>query len=151
VAGQRWLPGPPATGSHFDPAVVAARPALPEILRIRELYRDDIIVPINRCFCRKFISRQPMGVLDESYNIGIDVIDAHHHLFDLTNDLLRSFRKNMADVRSCAYWGRSDQYASNSAEERMMAHWGYTARIAAVQMPNLKSPACLYEACTSIL
>jgi len=36
-------------GSHFDPAVVAAfLVALPEIRRIRELYRDDIIDPGRR-------------------------------------------------------------------------------------------------------
>lgn len=119
------------SGSHFDPAVVAAFDrALPEILRIRELYRDDIIDPNQSLLLPEIALHDSQWVCwDESYNIGIDVIDAHHHyLFDLTNDLFEVVSQKHGGREVMRVLRALDQYAQVHfrAEERMMAHWGYT-------------------------
>ncbi len=78
------------SGQHFDPEVVTAfQHAMPEIVRIRELYRDDIIDP------KQELSLPPVEHAKESWvrwsdslSVGIGVIDEHHrYLFDLVNDL----------------------------------------------------------------
>jgi hemerythrin-like metal-binding protein len=78
------------SGRQFDPAVVAAFDrALPEIMRIRELYRDDIIDPNQVVELPEIRTAGTRWVAwDDSLSVGIDVIDAHHRfLVDLLNDL----------------------------------------------------------------
>ncbi len=118
------------SGAQFDPGVVAAfRAALPDILRIRELYRDDIIDP------RQVLSlppsrERPDGWVswDESLAVGIDVIDEHHrHLFDLVNDLYEVVAGKRGAREVARVLQALDLYAQVhfSAEEKMMAHYGY--------------------------
>jgi len=118
------------SGTYFDPDVVQAfQVAMPEILRIRELYRDDIIDP------KKTFTLPPLPLRanawvkwDQSLDVGIDAIDEQHrYLFDLIND--------MYEVVSCKEGARevarlinaTDAYAKIHfrAEEQMMRHYGY--------------------------
>jgi len=119
------------SGTHFDPAVVVAfDQALPEILRIRELYRDDIIDP------NQVLTLPPLPARSESWvqwdeaalSVGIDVIDEHHrYLFDLTNDLFDVVSKKQGAREVARVLKALDQYVQVHfrAEERMMTHWGY--------------------------
>lgn len=118
------------SGTQFDPAVVQAfRQALPEIARIRELYRDDIINPHQILSLPETLYREAHWVAwDPSLSVGIDVIDEHHrYLFDLTNDLFEIVA-NQRGVRQVARILKAlDQYTQVHfrAEERMMRHFGY--------------------------
>lgn len=118
------------SGKHFDPAVVQAFDlAMPEILRIRELYRDEIIDPKQALNLPPLKRRKDTWVAwDKSLDIGIDVIDEHHrYLFDLINDLYLVV-VNKRGVREMARLIRSlDAYARIHfrAEEEMMTHYGY--------------------------
>ena len=118
------------SGTQFDPAVVEAfRAALPDILRIRELYRDDIIDP-RQVLTLPPSTTRPNGWVswDESLAIGIDVIDEHHrHLFDLVNDLYDVVSGNRGAREVARLLKALDLYARVhfSAEERMMEHYGY--------------------------
>lgn len=118
------------SGTHFDPAVVAAfDQALPEILRIRQLYRDDIIDPNQVLSLPPLPSRAELWVQwDDSLSVGIDVIDEHHrYLFDLTNDLFDVVSKKQGAREVARVLKALDQYVQVHfrAEERMMTHWGY--------------------------
>lgn len=115
---------------QFDPEVVEAfRSALPSILRIRELYRDDIIDP------HQVLSLPPpaernnrWAVWDDSLCTGIDVIDEHHrHLFDLTNDLYDVVAEKRGSREIARLLKALDLYAHVhfDAEEKMMVHYGY--------------------------
>lgn len=120
------------SGSYFDPDVVKAfDQALPEISRIRELYRDDIIDPNQVIEFPPIDSREEKWVAwDASLNIGIAVIDEHHrYLFDLTNDLFDVVKAKRGAREVARILKALDQYAKVHfrAEERMMAHHGYTA------------------------
>jgi len=118
------------SGTHFDPAAVAAFDrALPEIARIRELYRDDIIDP-NEVVSLPASVYRPDGWVawDASLSIGIDVIDEHHrYLFDLTNDLFDVVQAKRGSREVARVLKSLDQYTQVHfrAEERMMAHYGY--------------------------
>lgn len=118
------------SGGYFDPAVVRAfDEAMPEILRIRELYRDDIIDPKQVLTLPPVKHREDAWVpWDESLDIGIDVIDEHHrYLFDLINDLYVVVI-NKRGARDVARLIKSlDAYAKIHfrAEEQMMTHYGY--------------------------
>jgi hemerythrin-like metal-binding protein len=118
------------SGRYFDPAVVRAfDEAMPEILRIRELYRDDIIDPKQVLTLPPVKHREDAWVpWDDSLNIGIDVIDEHHrYLFDLINDLYVVVI-NKRGARDVARLVKSlDAYAKIHfrAEEQMMTHYGY--------------------------
>ena len=118
-------------GRHFDPAVVTAfSQAFPEILRIRELYSDEIIDP------KQELSLPPLNnsgknliTWDESLRVGIDVIDEHHlYLFHLINDLnnvlesKRGAREVVRVVRSLEAYAK----VHFLAEEKMMQRYGYT-------------------------
>jgi len=119
------------SGTHFDPAVVAAFDlALPEILRIRELYRDDIIDP------NQVLTLPPLPVRENNWvcwdeaslSVGIDVIDEHHrYLFDLTNDLFEVVANKRGAREVARVLKALDHYVQVHfrAEERMMTHWGY--------------------------
>lgn len=117
-------------GNHFDPAVVEAfKTAMPEILRIRELYRDDIIDP-KRVLSLPPVQRANEGwvVWDGSLSVGIDAIDEHHrYLFDLVNDMYDVVTKKRG-ARSVARLIKAlDAYARVHfrAEESMMRHYGF--------------------------
>jgi len=118
------------SGTHFDPAVVQAFiRAMPEILRIRELYRDDIIDP-KQVLTLPPVERTHEGWVswNDGLSVGIDTIDEHHrYLFDLVNDLYEVvIRKRGA--RSVARLIKAlDAYAKVHfrAEEMMMAHYGF--------------------------
>jgi hemerythrin-like metal-binding protein len=118
------------SGKHFDPAVVRAfEAALPEILRIRELYRDDIIDPKQTVTLLPLPPRANSWVeWDESLSVGIDTIDEHHrYLFDLINDLFEVV-SNKRGVREVARLiNATDTYAKVHfrTEEQMMRHHGY--------------------------
>jgi cyclic di-GMP phosphodiesterase len=117
------------SGRHFDPAVVDAfQRAMPEILRIRELYRDDIIDP------KEVLTLAPVEhgterwvSWDDSLSTGIGTIDEHHrYLFDLINDLYdvvvhKRGARNVARLIKAL-----DAYAKVHfrAEAMMMAHYG---------------------------
>jgi len=117
-------------GSQFDPAVVAGFDiALPEILRIRELYRDDIIDP-NQILDFPEVSYHETDWVqwEDSLSVGIDVIDEHHrYLFDLTNDLFEVVSGKRGAREVARVLKALDQYVQVHfrAEERMMAHYGY--------------------------
>ena len=117
-------------GSNFDPGAVAAFDrALPEILRIRELYRDDIIDPNQIINLPESVYR-PNGWVawDESLSVGIDVIDEHHrYLFDLTNELFDVVNAKRGSRDVARVLKALEQYAQVHfrAEERMMAHHAY--------------------------
>jgi hemerythrin-like metal-binding protein len=122
-----------ASGSTFDPAVVAAfERALPEIKRIRELYRDDIIDPNEIVELPASAYREQGWVgWDESLSVGIDVIDEHHrYLFDLTNDLFDVVTEKRGARDVARVLKALEQYAQVHfrAEERMMNHHGYSEK-----------------------
>lgn len=118
------------SGKQFDPDVVHAfEAAIPEILRVRELYRDDIIDP------RKPLALPPLPPRanswvnwDDSLSVGIDSIDEqHHYLIDLINDLYEVI-SNKSGVREVARLIKAtDAYARVHfrAEEQMMEYYGY--------------------------
>ena len=118
------------SGKHFDPAaVVAFDKALPEISRIRELYRDEIINPNEVISLPESAYRQGGWVAwNRSFCVGIDLIDEHHrYLFDLTNDLFDVIHEKRGSREVARVLKALDQYAQVHfrAEERMMAHYGY--------------------------
>ncbi len=120
------------SGSYFDPDVVRAfDQALPEISRIRELYRDDIIDPNQVIEFPQIDTREDVWVTwDASLAVGIDVIDEHHrYLFDLTNDLFDVVKAKRGAREVARILKALDQYAKVHfrAEERMMDHHGYSA------------------------
>jgi hemerythrin-like metal-binding protein len=118
------------SGRHFDPAVVDAfKRAMPEILRIRELYRDDIIDPREVLTLPPIEhAREPWISWDDRLDTGIGTIDEHHrYLFDLVNDLYDVVVRKRG-ARSVARLIKAlDAYAKVHfrAEEMMMAHYGF--------------------------
>jgi len=117
-------------GTHFDPQVVAAfEVAMPEILRIRQLYRDDIIDPNQVLELPPPACSQSDWVRwDDSLSIGIDVIDEHHrYLFDLTNDLFEIVAHKRGASEVARVLKALSHYAQVHfrAEERMMEHYAY--------------------------
>ncbi len=118
------------SGGQFDPAVVTAfEHAMPEILRIRELYRDDIIDPRQVVTLPETVYREDGWVAWTSdSSIGIDVIDEHHrYLFELTNELFEVVEQKRGAREVARILKALDQYAQVHfrAEERMMAHYSY--------------------------
>lgn len=124
-----WITG--QSGSKFDPAVVRAfEQALPEIIRIRELYREDIInpeqvlkLPEMVCYSTRWVEWDP------ALSVGIDVIDEHHrYLFDLTNELIDVLAGKLGAREMGRILKSLVQYAQIhfAAEERMMEHYGYS-------------------------
>lgn len=118
------------SGTHFDPTVVDAfQRAMPEILRIRELYRDDIIDP------KEVLSLAPLErgeapwvSWDDSLNTGIGTIDEHHrYLFDLLNDLYHVVTRKRGARNIARLIKALDAYAKVHfrAEELMMAHYAF--------------------------
>ena len=119
------------TGKAFDPAVVAAfTQAMPEILRIRELYRDEIIDPHDKLLLPELKREgEPWIVWDDSISVGIDIIDEHHrYLFDLTNDLYTAVkeRRGVREVGQVLRALERYTHVHFREEERMMRHHGYS-------------------------
>jgi hemerythrin-like metal-binding protein len=118
------------SGKYFDPAVVRAfEAAMPEILRIRELYRDDIINPKEHVALPPLPNRENSWVnWDDSLSVGIDTIDEHHrYLFDLINDLFEVVSNKRGAREVARLVKATDAYARVHfrAEEQMMQHHGY--------------------------
>jgi hemerythrin-like metal-binding protein len=118
------------SGRHFDPAIVEAfKVAMPEILRVRELYRDDIIDPKQVLRLPPLEPREDVWApWDESLSVGIDIIDEHHrYLFDLINDLYDVVINKLGAREVARLIKALDAYAKVHfrAEEQMMTHYGY--------------------------
>ena len=118
------------SGKHFDPAIVRAfDEAMPDILRIRELYRDDIIDPKQVLTLPPIPHRENAWIpWDENLSVGIDVIDEHHrYLFDLINDLFEVVAHKRGAREVARLIKALDAYAKVHfrAEEQMMDHYGY--------------------------
>ena len=132
------------SGRKFDPAVIDGfNLALPEIIRIRELYRDDLIDPNQVLDLPAPIPNSALSTggasdtssasyvaWDDSFSVGIDVIDAHHlYLFSLINDLYSVVWQKFGARRVARVLKQLDEYARIHfrAEEKMMAHHGHAA------------------------
>ena len=118
------------SGKKFDPAIVVAfEKALPEILRIRELYREDIIDPAEILNLPELPLRETRWICwDESLSVGIAVIDEHHrYLFDLVNDLIDVVTNKMGARELGRVLKALSLYAlvHFQAEERMMQQYDY--------------------------
>lgn len=123
-----WIVG--QSGIKFDPDVVRAfETALPEILRIRELYREDIIDPNQALNLPDLpIGKTRWVQWDRTLSVGIDVIDEHHrYLFDLTNDLIDVVANKLGAREVARVLKALTLYVSIhfKAEERMMDHYGF--------------------------
>ncbi len=119
------------SGKHFDPAVVAAfQAAIPEILRVRELYRDDIIDPNQSITLPPLPPREHSWVeWDDSLSVGIGTIDEHHrYLFDLINDLFEviSAKRSAHEIARLVKATKIYAKVHFRTEELMMRHYGYT-------------------------
>lgn len=119
------------SGKHFDPAIIEAfQIAMPEILRIRELYRDDIIDPKQILTLPPVEPRKDVWApWDDTLRVGIDVIDEHHrYLFDLINDLYDVVINKLGAREVARLIKALDAYAKVHfrSEEMMMAHYGYS-------------------------
>ncbi|MBU0689698.1 MAG: bacteriohemerythrin [Gammaproteobacteria bacterium] len=117
-------------GKHFDPEVVRAfDTSMPEIMRIRELYRDDIIDPKQVLTLPPIRHRENEWIpWDESLSVGIDVIDEHHrYLFDLVNDLYQVVIKKRGAREVARLIKSLDAYAKIHfrSEEQMMNHYAF--------------------------
>jgi hemerythrin-like metal-binding protein len=118
------------SGTYFDPAIVAAfTAAMPEILRIRELYRDDIIDPKQVLTLPPLAPREnAWAPWNENLSVGIDIIDEHHrYLLDLINDLYEVVI-NKRGAREVARLIKAlDAYAKVHfrSEEMMMEHYKF--------------------------
>ncbi len=118
------------SGKYFDPAIVEAfQAAMPEILRVRELYRDDIIDPKHVLTLPSIEPRaNAWAPWDDSLSVGIDVIDEHHrYLFDLINDLYDVVVNKLGAREVARLIKALDAYAKVHfrAEELMMKHYEY--------------------------
>ncbi|KAF0204823.1 MAG: metal dependent [Gallionellaceae bacterium] len=118
------------SGTYFDPAIVAAfTAAMPEILRVRELYRDDIIDPKQVLTLPPLAPREnAWAPWNENLSVGIDIIDEHHrYLLDLINDLYEVVI-NKRGAREVARLIKAlDAYAKVHfrSEEMMMEHYKF--------------------------
>ena len=118
------------SGRKFDPDVFSAfERALPEIMRIRELYRDEIIDPniVVELPERREVDCRWIP-WDETLTIGIDIIDEHHHyLVDLLNDLHDVVRgkRGAREVGRVLKAMEKYAYVHFRAEERMMDHYAF--------------------------
>jgi len=123
-----WITG--EKDKKFAPAIVEAfQNALPSILRIRELYREEIINPIYKLNLPEVVYKDVRWVVwDESLSVCIDVIDEHHrYLFDLVNDLINVIANKRGAKELVRVFNALTQYAlvHFKAEEQMMVQYGY--------------------------
>lgn len=119
------------SGLSFDPKLVEAfLAAIPEILRIKELYRDDIIDPREKLDLPPLEARRSNWLpWDGSLNIGIDIIDEHHrYLVDVTNDLHEAVVNERGSRKVGKLLRALEHYTviHFQEEERMMRHYGYS-------------------------
>jgi len=113
-------------GLKFDPEVVAAfNEALPDILRIGNLYRDEVIDPKQVRELPEVPSHEERWLQwDPSLSVHIAVIDDHHrYLFDLANDLMSVVVNHLGSLELGRVLKALSEYAAIhfSAEEKMMA------------------------------
>lgn len=118
------------SGTYFDPTIVESfKVAMPEILRVRELYRDDIIDPKQVLTLPPIEPREnAWAPWDESLSVGIGTIDEHHrYLFDLINDLYDVVINKLGTREVARLVKALDAYAKVHfrAEEQMMTHYAY--------------------------
>ncbi|MCW9035863.1 MAG: bacteriohemerythrin [Rhodospirillales bacterium] len=118
-------------GKAFDPMVVNAfKEALPSILRIKEIYRDDIIDPHEKLELPPLPEPgNPWIPWDDALSIGIDVVDEHHrYLFKLINDLYTAVTDNHGCRAVAQTLQALEQYTliHFREEERMMSLYNYT-------------------------
>lgn len=118
------------SGKYFDPVIVDAfKVAMPEILRVRELYHDDIINPKQVLTLPPIEPRKSAWALwDESFRVGIDIIDEQHrYLFDLVNDLYDVVINKLGSRHVARLIKSLDAYAKVHfrAEEMMMERYGF--------------------------
>jgi hemerythrin-like metal-binding protein len=118
------------SGKSFDPKVVECfEKAIPEILRIRELYRDSIIDPRDVLTLPPLVPRKGVWIeWDKSIEVGISVIDTHHrYLVDLTNDLYLAVNERQGSREIGRVLKALERYAAVHfhEEEKMMRHYGY--------------------------
>jgi hemerythrin-like metal-binding protein len=116
-------------GQQFDPEIVDAFVhALPEILRVKELYRDAPIDPYQTLNIPQFDQAElPWIPWEDDLSVGIDVIDEHHRfLFHLTNDLIDVISTRQGSRQIARVLRSLDQYAHIhfQAEEKMMEYYG---------------------------
>jgi len=117
-------------GTQFDPSVVSAfELAMPEILRIRERYRDSVIDPRSKLSLPPVALRERQWVFwDDGMSVGIDTIDEQHrYLFDLVNDLFDIVTSKRGAGEIARVLKALEAYAKVhfQAEEQMMAHYGF--------------------------
>lgn len=102
---------------------------MPEILRVRELYRDDIINPNKTITLPPLPPRTHSWVeWDGSLSVGIDAIDEQHrYLIDLINDLFEvvSSKRDSGVVARLIKAAITYAKVHFRAEEEMMQHYGY--------------------------
>ncbi len=136
----QWIDG--QSGKKFDPKVVAAfQKALPEILRIRELYRDEVIDPNQTLYLPELPESEGDQWISwqESLSVGIDVIDEHHrYLIHIINDLHDIVVQRRGAHEVAGVLTMLDQYAQIhfAAEEKMMAFYGYAESEGHQQLHN---------------
>lgn len=119
------------SGKHFDPKIILAfQTALPEILRIRELYCDEIIDPKHELKLPPLQPRENAWLpWDDSLSVGIDTIDEHHrYLFDLINDLFDVVIHKRGARQVARLIKALDAYAKVHfrSEEMMMKHYHFS-------------------------
>lgn len=118
------------SGISFDPDVVAAFiEALPEILRIKALFRDDIIDPHEKLALPPLAeSKEAWIPWDEKNSVGIDAVDEQHqYLFRLTNNLHSAISKQHGSKQIAYVLNALKQYTviHFREEERMMKEYNY--------------------------
>lgn len=118
------------SGHAFDPEVVSALiEVLPEILRIKNLFRDEIIDPREK-FSLPELSECADNWIpwDDTFSVGIDAIDEHHrYLFCLTNTLYNTILHKQQAHKVASVLKALRQYTMIHfrEEERMMRHYNY--------------------------
>ncbi len=120
------------SGKKFDPNVVAAfQRALPHILRIHHLYRDEILDP-NQIIDLPTVSRSdrvPFITWSEALSVGIDIIDMHHrYLLDIINDFYYVILDKQGARQISRVLKALHEYSKVHfrAEEEMMKKYGHT-------------------------
>jgi cyclic di-GMP phosphodiesterase len=118
------------SGRAFDPRLVSAfLEVLPEILRIKNLFRDEIIDPSEKLFLPSLPKCEDEWIpWDDTFCVGIDAIDVHHrYLFSLTNALHKTILHKQQANKVASVLSALRQYTiiHFKEEERMMRHYNY--------------------------
>lgn len=119
------------SGYAFDPKLVSAfLEALPEILRIKNLFRDEIIDPTEKLFLPALPVHDDDWIpWDDDFVVGIDAIDDHHrYLFSLTNTLYKTISQKQQASKIASVLNALRQYTivHFREEERMMRRYNFS-------------------------